>query len=534
VLQSERVNADDESRATADDDEEEVGLSSSTAAHVARLDCGRAPSGSRSPLARLARHQGHPPQAPRPLHPLRLVLPPGVPSTRHGTRHASRPALPLVPRLRRRGNLRAHPRTLGQARLLVSPLSSRSLSTFPLSLPPADAQALAHRYPNEIIEWPVVLLQWRRKSRTASSTTPGEDDDDADEWELVKTAEYHSFVKPVWAPKLSAFCTELTGITQVRPLLLPLTSLSADPADLSLGAPPPSQADVDKAPTFPELCKRFYNDFILPRRLFTPENRAVWVTDGPWGASSLPLLFSSGSLLRATDGRTRSTHADLRDFVAKTCYLSKTPRPPWLAGDIIDLRNLAAAFFSSLKKRSPSPSTLPSPSRGSAPIGDDSVEVPSTPAPLPAPLAPAHAVVPPPSTSTSSEPSTSTSDPPYLPSHALTAPPNLSLPSVLAALTLAPFEGRLHSGLCDARNAARILVDLAARGVALEANRRVPEGGKGARERSWGWMRTAGAGAGGAGGAGRAEVKWDEWSRKEGERFEREVREGKRQPWVRR
>ncbi|GAA5890990.1 hypothetical protein JCM8208_003122 [Rhodotorula glutinis] len=341
---------------------------------------------------------------------------------------------------------------------------------------------LAFSYPNEIIEWPVVLLQWRRKSRTAPSTTTDNDNDnDGDEWELVKTAEYHSFVKPVWAPKLSAFCTELTGITQ---------------------------ADIDQAPTFPDLCKRFYNDFILPRRLFTPENRTVWVTDGPW---------------------------DLRDFVAKTCYLSKTPRPPWLAGDIIDLRNLAAAFFSSLKKRSPSPPTLPPASGGAAEA--DAVQEPSTPAPLPAPLAPADAVVSPPSASTAS-PSTSSSDPPYLPSHALTAPPNLSLPSVLAALTLAPFEGRLHSGLCDARNAARILVDLAARGVVLEANRRVPEGGRGARERSWGWMRQgagAGSAAGGAaGGGGRAEVKWEEWSRKEGERFEREVREGKRPPWVRR
>ncbi|KPV75655.1 uncharacterized protein RHOBADRAFT_43078 [Rhodotorula graminis WP1] len=336
---------------------------------------------------------------------------------------------------------------------------------------------LAFSYPNEIIEWPVVLLQWRRKSRTAPSTTDDANADDDDEWELVKTAEYHSFVKPVWAPKLSAFCTELTGITQ---------------------------ADVDKAPTFPDLCKRFYNDFILPRRLFTPENRTVWVTDGPW---------------------------DLRDFVAKTCYLSKTPRPPWLAGDIIDLRNLAAAFFSSLKKRSPSPPAVPASSGAGARDEGDAVEVPSTPAPLPAPLAPADAAVPPPSTSLASS---APCDPVYLPSHALTAPPNLSLPSVLAALTLAPFEGRLHSGLCDARNAARILVDLAARGVVLDANRRVPEGGKGARERSWGWMRTGAAAATAAGAGGRAEVKWEEWSKKEGERFEREVREGKRQPWLRR
>ena len=103
------------------------------------------------------------------------------------------------------------------------------------SLPPLLYLALAPRcnasephpcartscsYPNEIIEWPVVLLQWQR-------STPGnlrdqddeEDDDDDDEdesdWHLVQVDEFHSFVKPTWANRLSSFCTELTGITQV-------------------------------------------------------------------------------------------------------------------------------------------------------------------------------------------------------------------------------------------------------------------------------------------------------------------------------
>lgn len=28
--------------------------------------------------------------------------------------------------------------------------------------------------------------------------------------------EFRSYVKPIWRPKLSEFCTSLTGITQVR------------------------------------------------------------------------------------------------------------------------------------------------------------------------------------------------------------------------------------------------------------------------------------------------------------------------------
>ncbi|GAA5954254.1 hypothetical protein JCM21900_005223 [Sporobolomyces salmonicolor] len=314
---------------------------------------------------------------------------------------------------------------------------------------------LAFAYPNEIIEWPVILLQWRRRD--------GPDGDNT--WVLEKVDEYHSFVKPTWKPQLTPFCTELTGI---------------------------EQADVDAAPTFPTLLRRFYNDFALKHRLFTPENNTVWATDGPW---------------------------DLRDFIAKACYLSKTPRPPWLAGEIIDVRILTSAFFASLKKGEPSPhsafkadgsarstpppdaadlSTSPTPpylESGSDP--SPSSPPPPIPAPLPAPLGPplAPASLPPSASSSSSD-----RPPTYLPSHLLRPPPTLSIPSVLLALTLPPFSGRLHSGLSDARNLSRIVIDLAARGVALEPNRRVPDGGKGGKERRWGWM-------GGGGG-----VEWEKWS----------------------
>jgi len=90
------------------------------------------------------------------------------------------------------------------------------------------------RYPNEIIEWPVILLQWRQIPSTSTShsdPTTSEDTEESTteggEWRLEKVAEFHSYVKPTWNPILSQFCTELTGITQVRLLLFSFASYYA-------------------------------------------------------------------------------------------------------------------------------------------------------------------------------------------------------------------------------------------------------------------------------------------------------------------
>ncbi|GAA5970593.1 hypothetical protein JCM8115_000830 [Rhodotorula mucilaginosa] len=336
----------------------------------------------------------------------------------------------------------------------------------------------AFAYPNEIIEWPVVLLQWQR-STVGSQYDQDDDDDDHDEseeedqdsWHLVQVDEFHSFVKPTWANRLSSFCTELTGITQ---------------------------ADLETAPTFSGLCDQFHRDFIQRHGLFTPDNRTVWVTDGPW---------------------------DLRDFVAKTCYLSSTPRPAWLAGEIIDLRLLTSLFFATVKKekkkalaRTPSPSlpsgaAEPTAAAAAAPVGlgpptenaQDEDDDDQAILPPPIPLAPEDV---------SSHATTTTTTTTYLPSHLLTAPATLSLPSVLAALSLPAFQGRLHSGLADARNASRILIDLAARGMSLAPNRRVPESGRG-RERRWPWMEPGRRAPENRVDLGTVQQRWEEYLRKE-------------------
>ncbi|KAI9508487.1 ribonuclease H-like domain-containing protein [Russula earlei] len=56
----------------------------------------------------------------------------------------------------------------------------------------------------------------------------------------------------------------------------------------------------------------------------------------------------------------------------------------------------------------------------------------------------------------------------------------------LRFLDLAPFEGRQHSGIDDSRNIARIVVDLARRGVRLVPNTPIQPG------RRWPWMGRSG------------------------------------------
>lgn len=110
---------------------------------------------------------------------------------------------------------------------------------------------LAFAYPNEIIELPVILVQWRKVAAQEGREEQGDP-----EWSLQVIDEFQSYVRPTWRPTLSAFCTELTGITQ---------------------------ADVDDAPTYAEVLTLFRDDFIRKHNLFTRDNKTVWVTDGPWG-----------------------------------------------------------------------------------------------------------------------------------------------------------------------------------------------------------------------------------------------------------
>ena len=54
-----------------------------------------------------------------------------------------------------------------------------------------------------------MLLKWQE---TTSDTLNGPSTKRA----LVAIDEFRSFVQPTWKPQLDPFCTQLTGITQVR------------------------------------------------------------------------------------------------------------------------------------------------------------------------------------------------------------------------------------------------------------------------------------------------------------------------------
>ena len=159
-----------------------------------------------------------------------------------------------------------------------------------------SAKITNYDYPNEIIEFPVVLLQWSK---------------DGQQLEIRDT--FQSYVRPTWRPNLSQFCRELTGITQEQ---------------------------VDAAPVWNEVVLAFY-DFLKrhgllklksqgengPARMYDRRLRAgvAWVTHGP---------------------------ADLRDFVIKQCWVAGHKDDPhhgappfFLRGPLIDVRRSITALY---------------------------------------------------------------------------------------------------------------------------------------------------------------------------------------------
>ncbi|XP_050713231.1 3'-5' exoribonuclease 1-like isoform X3 [Eriocheir sinensis] len=108
-------------------------------------------------------------------------------------------------------------------------------------------------YRHEIIEFPAQLVS-TKKARVVD--------------------EFHSHVRPVVNPKLTTFCTNLTGITQ----------------DM-----------VNFAPSFPEVLEKF-NVWLEGHKLNTPQARMTVLTDGPW---------------------------DMGRFLHQQCRISQVPYPSW-------------------------------------------------------------------------------------------------------------------------------------------------------------------------------------------------------------
>ncbi|KAG2146922.1 ribonuclease H-like domain-containing protein [Suillus bovinus] len=114
---------------------------------------------------------------------------------------------------------------------------------------------------------------------------------------------------------------------------------------------------------------------------------------------------------------------DIRDFVVKQCFISKVPMPLWLKGNILDVRRVVSVW-------------------AVAPGNVDTTIQPS---------ARSHIQ-------------------------------SLNIPQQLQALGLPAFQGRLHSGIDDTRNIARVMTELARRGVRLEPKTSINP------NRRWNWM----------------------------------------------
>lgn len=183
-------------------------------------------------------------------------------------------------------------------------------------------------------------------------------------------------------------------------------------------------------PSFEQTITAFKRDFIQRHSLFTERCKTVWVCDGPW----VSISFAAGS------APTDSTVQDLRDFVAKSCWIGNFERPSWLAGDMIDLRRLVQGARAQCAGGAPAPGAVGAETAGEEADGELQVKK----------LA------------------------------------SSTLADMLSAYGMS-FDGREHSGIDDAHNAARLLVELARRGTVLDTNRTVLE--YGGKERMYGWMR---------------------------------------------
>ncbi|KAI9323071.1 ribonuclease H-like domain-containing protein [Dichotomocladium elegans] len=146
-------------------------------------------------------------------------------------------------------------------------------------------------YPNEIIEFPVVLV---------------------DGLTFKKVDEFQSYVKPSKHPELTDFCKKLTGITQET---------------------------VDESPSFVDVLDEF-QAFMTKYALFQ-DCSAVFVT-----APFSYVRTCGWALFSQKDGP-----FDIRDFVTKQCTHSKIKLPLYFQQPWINIRKLYKDFYKSERSK---------------------------------------------------------------------------------------------------------------------------------------------------------------------------------------
>ncbi len=131
-------------------------------------------------------------------------------------------------------------------------------------------------------EFPVVLLQWRDRRSSNRADNDDEDEEMRPHRELFVASTFHEYVRPTWQPKISTFCTSLTGITQVyrRAWISALQAPSRRRMAKGWRCP---QAQIDKADAFPEVVDRV-REWLRGLDLVDEDEQLVdgvcWCTDG--------------------------------------------------------------------------------------------------------------------------------------------------------------------------------------------------------------------------------------------------------------
>lgn len=298
-----------------------------------------------------------------------------------------------------------------------------------------------------IQEWPVILLGYAQdapnptlvsswtsdepRRPTSFTSQPPKAPSSSPHPSLETLAHFHSYVRPRQFPTLSPFARALTGI---------------------------QQAQVDAAPEWPEVIERF-EDWLEDHGLLEDDEEDIADDDDGQVQDSQSSYRAScrhrklaADVCWATDGPW-----DLRDFVPKQDFITPSHRG-------VDARSAAPAYF----------------------VGPY-INVKEA----------VHTVL--------SDDWHSKNDPHWPKNTRLTTAkratvrrPNggssrrkspgfyRNIAGQLEALGLSAFSGRQHSGIDDARNIGRVLVELARRGVALEPNGNLSA----ARftDRKWPWM----------------------------------------------
>lgn len=276
-----------------------------------------------------------------------------------------------------------------------------------------------------VIELPVVLLELQGVSTSSSSSSSPPS--------LAVVDTFHAYVRPTYAQELTVFCKTLTGISQAAvnaasPFLGVLEDLFKWLFKHELLDVP---TDLDHSASLDPR-----TSYAHPYNLAKLKKDVIWCSHGP---------------------------CDLRDFVPKSCFIAEMQfgPPDWFRGPVLDVRKAVFAYTAAKREvkrqleaqRTPRNGTttssyprLSSERSGTCPIylapffdGGESRRKEKS-------RIGARSGLPNGNSSRQRSPLR-----------------DGTIPALLDIMKIAPFEGRLHCGMDDTKNLARVLVELTKR-----------------------------------------------------------------------